>query len=42
VVFGVVLGASFATGRPKTSFGSIADIPALIHIATLVFGIALL
>jgi hypothetical protein len=42
VVFGVVLGVSFVAGRPKTSFGSIADIPALIHIATLVFGIALL
>jgi hypothetical protein len=42
VGFGVVLGVSFAIGRPRTSFGSIAEIPALIHVATLVFGISLL
>ncbi len=42
VAFGAVLGVSFVTRFPRTSFGSIADIPALIHIATLVFGIALL
>jgi hypothetical protein len=42
VGFGVILGVSFVTGRPKTSFGSIADIPALIHVATLVYGVALL
>lgn len=42
VGFGLILGVSFVTGRPKTSFGSIADVPALIHIATLVYGVALL
>jgi len=42
VVFSYVLGASFITRLPKVSWGSIAEVPALIHIATLVFGVALL
>ena len=42
IVYGGALGISFVTGYPKTSFGSVAEIPALIHIATLVFGASLL
>jgi len=42
VGYGTIFGLSFLTGRPKTSFGSVAEIPALIHVATLVFGVSLL
>jgi hypothetical protein len=42
VVFGYVLGTSFVARFPRTLWGPVAEVPALIHIPTLAFGIALL